>query len=102
MSACCRPAGFAAPSIVVLSAALPSVAQNLVVSRLSGTVRDRSGLPVTAVAVTRDEPEPDWRTARSVTDQEGRYRLRALEAGEYELRMSQRWHSPRPSIRVSS
>ena len=74
--------------IVVLSAARPSVAQSLVLSRLSGTVRDRSGLPVTAVAVSARSPSLIGGARVVMTDQEGRYRLSALDPGEYEVRMS--------------
>ena len=74
--------------IVVLSAPRPSAAQSLVFSRLSGTVRDRSGLPVTAVAVSARSPSLIGGARVVVTDQEGRYRLSALDPGEYEVRMS--------------
>ena len=57
-------------------------------SRLSGTVRDPSGLPVTAVAVSARSPSLIGGVRVVMTDQEGRYRLAALEPGEYEVRMS--------------
>jgi hypothetical protein len=73
--------------IVVLSAPHPSAAQILVFSRLSGTVRDQSGLPVVGVTVAARSPSLIGGARVVVTDQEGRYRLSALDPGEYEVRM---------------
>ena len=50
-------------------------------SRLSGTVRDRSGLPIVAVTVSARSPSLIGGARVVTTDQEGRYRLGARSRG---------------------
>jgi hypothetical protein len=73
---------FTVALIVVLSAPHPLAAQSLVLSRLFGTVRDRSGLPVVGATVAARSPSLIGGVRVVATDQEGRYRLSALERGE--------------------
>src|SRR5258708_34139835 len=81
---CKRSLAFAAASLLIISAALPAMAQNAALGNIAGTVRDTAGAVIpNATVVVKNVDTGASRTL--TTDSEGHYAATFLQPGQYEV-----------------
>ncbi len=84
MVAVCRTRGFGAVGVLAMAALSLSPAQAQVSAALSGTVSDRTGAALAGASVTAKSAELGLERSAS-TDAAGRYEVRSLPIGNYEI-----------------